>query len=144
MNRSVAKRPRKRAAKKSAAGEGSRDYLTATLASYQSAADSLAELLGVRATRTNAHGEARKAICALREENEHGVARNQELVQRLEVVNQHAATRYNELQEMIQLRDTAIRERDHARQEWYAWMKLAISNGVSLGEAHMPSIKDIE
>jgi hypothetical protein len=54
---------------------------------------------------------------------------------RLESSYAKACSRISELQYELSLQ---VSERDRARAEWYAWMKLAVGNGVSLGTDHMP------
>lgn len=60
---------------------------------------------------------------------------------RIAKLNEELIDRGVQIHELGVARDNAIQERDHARREWYAWMKLAVGNGVSLGEAHMPKVE---
>jgi hypothetical protein len=55
----------------------------------------------------------------------------------IETLNDELISRGAEIHRLAEELKSRTVERDHARQEWYAWMKLAVGNGVSLGEAHM-------
>lgn len=63
--------------------------------------------------------------------------------QRIQKLDDELISRGAEIHRLAEELKSRTAERDYARQEWYAWMKLAVGNGVSLGEAHMPPIKDI-
>lgn len=51
--------------------------------------------------------------------------------------------RHDEVQQLNEKLRLRTDERDRARREWYAWMKLAVSQSLSLGTEHMPNVADV-